>query len=133
MMRRTRAGTLVVVDGARKLKGLLTERDIRFVDTSPGTVASRMTPIDQLVVGQGELTLDVAEQLMVQRKIKKLPLVDARRHVDRADHRQGHSSAGAAPVLDARRDTDGCGSAPRLAPPATISSAPPSWSRPAST
>jgi IMP dehydrogenase len=77
MMRRTRAGTLVVIDGARKLKGLLTERDIRFVDRNTGTVASRMTPIDELVVGHGELTLDVAEQLMVQRKIKKLPLVDA--------------------------------------------------------
>src|ERR671911_1089428 len=32
MMRRTRAGTLVVVDQARKLKGLLTERDVRFVN-----------------------------------------------------------------------------------------------------
>jgi IMP dehydrogenase len=77
MMRRTRAGTLVVVDSARTLKGLLTERDIRFVDTSKGVVASRMTPIEALVVGHGELTLDVAERLMVERKIKKLPLVDA--------------------------------------------------------
>ena len=30
-MRRSRVGTLVVVDEARKLKGLLTERDIRFI------------------------------------------------------------------------------------------------------
>jgi IMP dehydrogenase len=35
-----------------------------------------MTPADSLVTGQGELTLKVAEQMMVQRKIKKLPLVD---------------------------------------------------------
>jgi IMP dehydrogenase len=76
LMRRRRAGTLVVVDEQRRLHGLLTERDVRFVDTREGTVASRMTPVDALVTGEGELTLDAAEQMMVQRKIKKLPLVD---------------------------------------------------------
>ena len=44
-MKRTRAGTLVVIDGTRRLKGLLTERDVRFVNTREGTVASRMTPV----------------------------------------------------------------------------------------
>ena len=43
---------------ARRLKGLLTERDVRFVNTREGTVASRMTPVDALITGQGELTLD---------------------------------------------------------------------------
>jgi IMP dehydrogenase len=76
LMRRRRAGTLVVVDSDRKLKGLLTERDVRFVNTREGTVASRMTPVESLVTGQGELTLPAAEQVMIQRKIKKLPLVD---------------------------------------------------------
>ena len=77
VMRRTRAGTLVVVDAARRLKGLLTERDVRFVNTREGAVSSRMTPASQLVVGHGELALDVAERLMVEKKVKKLPLVDA--------------------------------------------------------
>jgi IMP dehydrogenase len=76
LMKRSRAGTLVVVDGNRRLKGLLTERDLRFVDTAGGTVASRMTPVEALVVGHGELSLGVAEQVMVERKVKKLPLVD---------------------------------------------------------
>jgi IMP dehydrogenase len=76
LMRRRRAGTLVVVDAERKLKGLLTERDVRFVNTREGVVSSRMTPIESLVTGHGELTLDAAEKIMVQRKIKKLPLVD---------------------------------------------------------
>jgi IMP dehydrogenase len=78
LMKRRRAGTLVVVDGNRTLKGLLTERDVRFVNTREGTVASRMTPIASLVTGEGELPLDVAEKMMVQRKIKKLPLIDKR-------------------------------------------------------
>jgi IMP dehydrogenase len=75
-MRRRRAGTLVVIDADRKLKGLLTERDLRFVNTREGAVESRMTPVAALITGEGELSLAVAEQLMVQRKIKKLPLVD---------------------------------------------------------
>ena len=75
-MRRSRVGTLVVVDGDRKLSGLLTERDVRFV-TDPSTrVADRMTPIDRLVVHRGPLALADAERLMVARKVKKLPLVD---------------------------------------------------------
>jgi IMP dehydrogenase len=75
MMRRRRAGTLVVVDGRRRLAGLLTERDVRFVDTRELTVASRMTPVAALVTGRGELTLPEAERIMVERKVKKLPLV----------------------------------------------------------
>jgi len=75
-MRRRRMGTLVVVDGNRRLKGLLTERDVRFVAQDQATVAERMTPIDKLVVGEGELSTDAAQQLMIERKVKKLPLVD---------------------------------------------------------
>jgi len=77
LMQGTRMGTLVVIDDTRRLKGLLTERDVRFVSADVGTVAERMTPVDKLVVGQGELTLEAAQRLMIERKIKKLPLVDA--------------------------------------------------------
>ncbi len=76
LMKRTRAGTLVVVDEQRRLQGLLTERDVRFVNTRQGEVSSRMTPAAALVVGRGELTLAEAERIMVERKVKKLPLVD---------------------------------------------------------
>jgi IMP dehydrogenase len=76
LMRGRRMGTLVVVDEGGRLKGLLTERDVRFVPIDRGTVASRMTPLDRLVVGQGEVTMEAAERLMVERKVKKLPLVD---------------------------------------------------------
>lgn len=76
LMKRARAGTLVVVDEQRRLMGLLTERDVRFVNTTQGDVGSRMTPVSALVVGQGELTLAAAERIMVERKVKKLPLVD---------------------------------------------------------
>ncbi|MPY91319.1 MAG: CBS domain-containing protein [Luteitalea sp.] len=78
-MRRSRVGTLAVVDGQRRLKGLLTERDLRFVTDdrlTPASVDTRMTPIGKLVVHEGAISIDDAERLMVERKVKKLPLVD---------------------------------------------------------
>ena len=79
-MEKSGVGTLVVVDGARKLRGLLTQRDIRFADgrdpRSGVKVADRMTPIDRLVLHVGPTSLDEAERIMLERKIKKLPLID---------------------------------------------------------
>ncbi|MGE0451532.1 MAG: IMP dehydrogenase [Vicinamibacterales bacterium] len=74
LMRRTGVGTLAVVDGSGRLRGLLTERDVRF---APGdlTVRARMTPRDRLVVHTGLTSLGNAEALMAAHKIKKLPLV----------------------------------------------------------
>jgi IMP dehydrogenase len=74
-MQKSGVGTLVVVDGARKLKGLLTARDVRFVGGQK-PVADRMTPLERLVVHSGSISLEEAERIMVDRKIKKLPLVD---------------------------------------------------------
>ena len=77
-MARSRVGTLVVIDDRRTLQGLLTERDLRFVDDAPGrtTVASRMTPLERLVLHVGPVSSEQAARIMVERKVKKLPLVD---------------------------------------------------------
>jgi IMP dehydrogenase len=76
-MERSGVGTLVVVDGDRRLKGLLTTRDARFVGGQQ-RVGERMTPLDKLVLHEGDISLDEAEQVMAKRKIKKLPLVDSK-------------------------------------------------------
>src|SRR5690606_4938449 len=52
-MRRTGVGTLVVIDGDRKVRGLLTSRDLRFVRPLDGAVASRMTPRERLAIVEG--------------------------------------------------------------------------------
>jgi IMP dehydrogenase len=75
LMSRSSVGTLVVVDAQRRLKGLLTERDVRFVHDRNAKVSDRMTPVDHLIAHRGPLGLAEAERLMVERKIKKLPLV----------------------------------------------------------
>ncbi|MFB3855075.1 MAG: IMP dehydrogenase [Vicinamibacterales bacterium] len=73
-MSRSRVGTLVVIDGERKLLGLLTERDVRFADPSL-PVSERMTPVERLVTSEGRPALDEAARVMAERKVKKLPLV----------------------------------------------------------
>jgi IMP dehydrogenase len=72
-MRATGVGTLVVVDADRRVRGLLTTRDLRFANA--GTVSSRMTPHERLVTHTGDLEPDEAEALMRTHKIKKLPLL----------------------------------------------------------
>jgi IMP dehydrogenase len=76
LMEQTGVGTLTVVDASNRLVGLLTERDVRFV--LPDTpVSERMTPREALVMHTGPVSLADAERLMIARKVKKLPLVDA--------------------------------------------------------
>jgi IMP dehydrogenase len=75
LMSRKRVGTLVVVDEHHRLAGLLTERDMRFVNRQGVRVSDRMTPISKLVTHEGAIEPDAAERLMVERKVKKLPLV----------------------------------------------------------
>jgi IMP dehydrogenase len=75
MMRQTGVGTLAVVDAQQRLRGLLTERDIRFV-SGDLRVRERMTARDRLVVHKGHTSLANAEALMTAHKVKKLPLVN---------------------------------------------------------
>jgi IMP dehydrogenase len=79
-MRRSGVGTLAVIDGDRRLLGLLTERDVRFVG-GDARVRDRMTAVSSLVLQEGPVSLDEAERIMVSRKVKKLPLVDAAGHL----------------------------------------------------
>ena len=76
-MLKSRVGTLVVLEPDGRLAGLLTERDIRFVSDSTMRVKERMTPRARLILHEGDIELPAAERIMIERKIKKLPLVDA--------------------------------------------------------
>ena len=77
VMARARVGTLVVIAGDWHLEGLLTERDLQFVDDPSATVASRMTPRNRLVTFTGRATEAEAATAMAAHRVKKLPLVDA--------------------------------------------------------
>jgi IMP dehydrogenase len=76
LMERTGVGTLVVTTDDQRLAGLLTRRDVRFVDPEE-RVGDRMTPRQQLVVHTGTISLADAARVMAQRKVKKIALVNA--------------------------------------------------------
>jgi IMP dehydrogenase len=75
MMRHTGVGSLVVVDDQRRVAGLLTNRDIRFVSDAATLVSARMTPRERLIGSEGPLDAAGAEELMRVHKIKKLPII----------------------------------------------------------
>ncbi len=76
MMRRTGVGSLLVVDESRRVVGLLTARDVRFVaPDAPITVADRMTPRERLIISRDAIDAAAAETQMRTHKIKKLPIV----------------------------------------------------------
>src|SRR4051794_29634589 len=60
LMEQTSVGTLVVIGADRRLAGLLTERDVRFVGGDQ-PIVERMTPVDRLVVHTGPISLANAE------------------------------------------------------------------------
>jgi len=67
------SGVPVVVQG--KLVGILTNRDLRFLEDYSVSIASVMTS-ENLVTAPVGTTLEQAKQILMQRKIEKLPLVD---------------------------------------------------------
>jgi IMP dehydrogenase len=61
--------------GGRKLLGIITRRDLRFLENPSLTVSSVMTR-ENLVTAQGTVTLEEAEKILMTKKVEKLLLID---------------------------------------------------------
>lgn len=70
-------GGIVIVDGERKVLGLLTRRDIWFEENLDQKVSEVMTPRRDLVTSKPGVTLHKAKELLRRSKVEKLPLLDA--------------------------------------------------------
>ena len=73
-----RVSGLPVVDADRRLLGIVTNRDLRFIPVSEWatrTVAATMTPMP-LITGRVGITDEEATALLAKHKIEKLPLID---------------------------------------------------------
>ena len=64
-----------VTDASNKLVGILTRRDLRFLENSKQPVREVMTK-DNLVTARGTVTLEEAERILTAKKVEKLLLVD---------------------------------------------------------
>lgn len=67
------SGVPIVVEG--KLVGILTNRDMRFIDDYNVKIKEVMTS-ENLITGPVGTTLDQAQKILAKHKIEKLPLVD---------------------------------------------------------
>ncbi len=76
LMERYHISGVPIVDPSGKLVGILTNRDIRFETEFQRPIKERMTSVD-LVTGNESTTLEVAEKMLQEHRIEKLPLVDS--------------------------------------------------------
>jgi len=76
LMRDNKIGGIPIVDDQRRLKGILTNRDLRFEKDMNRPVAEIMTR-DNLVTAAAGTELSVAEEILQDSKVEKLPVVDA--------------------------------------------------------
>ncbi|MEM1082882.1 MAG: IMP dehydrogenase [Verrucomicrobiota bacterium] len=65
-----------VIDPEGHLEGMVTGRDIRYLDRKDAKVADVMTSRDKLVTAPPKTELDEARRILYQNRIEKLPLVD---------------------------------------------------------
>ncbi|MCW1922824.1 IMP dehydrogenase [Luteolibacter arcticus] len=66
-----------VVDADGRLEGMVTGRDVRYLDRTDAKVEDVMTKHDKLVTAPANTELEEARRILYQSRIEKLPLVDA--------------------------------------------------------
>ncbi|MEM0896857.1 MAG: IMP dehydrogenase [Verrucomicrobiota bacterium] len=65
-----------VVDTSNKLVGMITSRDIWYVEDESVTIAEMMTPRDRLITGKKNTTQAEARRILYENRLEKIPLVD---------------------------------------------------------
>jgi IMP dehydrogenase len=75
LMKENGIGGIPVVDAARKLKGIVTNRDLRFEKDVNRPIREVMTSKDIITTPDGT-NLAAAEEILQEKKIEKLPVVD---------------------------------------------------------
>ena len=85
MMVKNKIGSLVVVEGSGEVVGIATERDIIediiLLGKSPEEVKVRDVMTKDIITVNPDNTLEEAAEVMVNHKIKKLPVIDKGRLV----------------------------------------------------
>jgi IMP dehydrogenase len=76
LMAENKIGGIPVVDGQKKLLGIVTNRDLRFEKNLKRAVVEVMTKKDKVVTASPGINLKQAEEILQSHKIEKLPIVD---------------------------------------------------------
>ncbi|MBA3484539.1 MAG: IMP dehydrogenase, partial [Pirellulales bacterium] len=75
-MQQSNVSGIPIVDAEGKLAGIITRRDLRFLESRDTPVSEVMTRREQLVTATGTVTLAEAEKILMAKKVEKLLLVD---------------------------------------------------------
>jgi IMP dehydrogenase len=75
IMREFHIGGIPVVDDNRTLKGIITNRDLRFIKDPHVQIRDIMTK-ENLITAKAGISLEQAEEILQEYKIEKLPIVD---------------------------------------------------------
>lgn len=70
-----------VVDGQGRLEGMVTGRDVRYLDRPNALVAEVMTPREKVITAPPTTGLEEARRILYLNRIEKLPLVDSEGHL----------------------------------------------------
>ena len=70
-------GGIPVVDGEKRLAGIVTNRDLRFETNMARPICEVMTPADKLVVTPQQTDMEAAAKILRENKIEKLPVIDS--------------------------------------------------------
>jgi len=76
LMESNKIGGIPIIDGDNRLKGILTNRDLRF-ETSPERPVRELMTSTRLIVAPAGTTLEQAREILQKHKIEKLPVVDS--------------------------------------------------------
>lgn len=80
IMAENRIGGIPVIDSAKVLKGIVTNRDLRFEKDMQKSVTEVMTSENIITASEG-VDLSRAEDILQEYKIEKLPVVDGSNHL----------------------------------------------------
>jgi IMP dehydrogenase len=67
---------ILVIDGHRRLLGIVTARDVLFEDQPDRLITAVMTPRERLITAPAGTPVEEAKQILHRHRIEKLPLVD---------------------------------------------------------
>ncbi|WP_143962720.1 IMP dehydrogenase [Litoribacter populi] len=75
IMSEYKIGGIPVINENRELKGIITNRDLRFIK-DPNRLIKDIMTVENLITAKGGITLEQAEEILQEYKIEKLPIID---------------------------------------------------------
>ncbi|MBO7511095.1 MAG: IMP dehydrogenase [Bacteroidales bacterium] len=81
LMRENHIGGIPVVDGDRKLVGIVTNRDVRFQEDMTVKIEDAMTSKNLVTIRDNQTDREYVKTVLQQNKVEKLPVLDAEGHI----------------------------------------------------